>query len=203
MHKFFVIILTVFTIHVNGQSPFVVDQNASSIRWEGNYIIGGGHDGTVKIKSGELSLEGTSIKSAELIIDMNSIRNSDNKSTEDDDLDKHLKSPDFFAADQYSLAYFTFVSAKPPNPRAADGSLYVTGILTIKGISNTIHFPAKVSIEKLPAGKEAVNVSCEFTIDRTAWDITYQSLSYFANLKDGAISNDIKITVNLKFKNGC
>jgi polyisoprenoid-binding protein YceI len=62
--------------------------------------------------------------------------------------------------------------------------------LTIKGITKGISFPATL---KKVGSKYIANAS--FSIDRTKWDIRYGSSSFFDNLGNKAIKNEIEFVV--------
>lgn len=171
----------------------------SKLQWNGKPLVGGGHEGTIKFISGSITTSAAGlITQGEFVLDMNSIKNSDIKpESSAKDLEEHLKSEDFFAVAKYPRANFSILKVIP-EPSASDPQLVrVTGLLSIKGITNQIVFPATIN-----RNKESVNVKAELTIDRTKWDIIYNSKTIFSNLKDGFISDELKIVVDLKF-GGC
>jgi polyisoprenoid-binding protein YceI len=194
MYKFLTFLILVPFISF-AQTRYDLDQEASKMKWQGAYVIGGGHEGTVKVRPGFIMIEtGNKITKGEFIFDMTTIK-TEEEHNEGTDLDDHLRSADFFHVEKFPLGYFNFVSANP-SPSVSNLNQYnVTGILTLKSISNTIAFPATIYFE---AGSAIV--TADIIIDRTQWDIVYNSQSYFADLKDGAIANDIKVHVDLTFK---
>lgn len=168
-----------------------LDRTKSKLEWKGSNIVGGGHEGTLQLISGNLVMESNAIKKGDFTIDMNSMKSTDMKGQGATDLISHLKSGDFFSVEQFPQAFFSIVSVSPGK---SPGVLNVTGVLRIKGIANTITFPAEIKTSA--AGAQA---KAEVTIDRTKWEVTYQSKSIFSDLKDGAIADDIIITLNLIF----
>jgi len=100
----------------------------------------------------------------------------------------HLSSPDFFNTAEYASAVFNLHSISPND----DGSHTVSGDLTIKGITNEISFPATVS-----NADGTLTATAAFAIDRTKWDIKYGSGSFFDNLGDKAIYDDINFELSL------
>lgn len=67
------------------------------------------------------------------------------------------------------------------------------GNLTIKDITKNIGFPIDYKIEG-----NNVKVTAEpFTIDRTEWEIKYNSGKFFENLKDNLILDEIEISFEL------
>lgn len=173
----------------------------SKLQWIGKPLVGGGHEGTINFISGSITTSASGdITKGEFVLDMNTIRNTDMKPEDGHggkDLEDHLKSEDFFAVAKYPRANFSILKVIP-EPTASDAQrVRVTGLLSIKGITNQIMFPATIN-----RNKESVNVKAELTIDRTKWDIIYNSKTIFYDLKDGFISDEIKIVVDLKF-DGC
>lgn len=173
--------------------------------WKANYLFGGGHEGTLGIESGQLLLSPDGkIAKAEFTIDVNSLRNTDQKEEQSrKDLEEHLKSDDFFSTSRFPKAFFstTTISPKTATDLVAKGftkdssdHFSVTGYLAIKGVINAVTFPAAIHQE----GK-TIRVKAEISIDRTKWGITYQSKSIFSDLKDGVIEDEIKVLVDLEF----
>jgi polyisoprenoid-binding protein YceI len=100
----------------------------------------------------------------------------------------HLKSDDFFSVEKFNTSSFKITEAKSSN-----GTDYtISGNLTIKGITQKISFPAKVSV----AGKK-VTATGQITFDRTKFDIKFRSGSYFENLADKMIYDEVKLDVKL------
>jgi polyisoprenoid-binding protein YceI len=100
----------------------------------------------------------------------------------------HLKSDDFFSVEKFNTSSFKITEAKSSN-----GTDYtITGNLTIKGITQKISFPAKVSV----AGKK-VTATGQIKFDRTKFEIKYRSGSYFEDLADKMIYDEVKLDVKL------
>lgn len=171
----------------------------SRLQWIGKPLVGGGHEGTIKFISGSITTAASGlITQGEFVLDMNTIKNVDIKpESSAKDLEDHLKSEDFFAVAKYPRANFSILKVVP-EPTTSDAQrVRVTGLLSIKGITNQIAFPATINRDK-----ESVNVKAELTIDRTKWDIIYNSKTFFSTMKDGLISDEIKILLDLSFP-GC
>jgi polyisoprenoid-binding protein YceI len=172
----------------------------SKLMWMGKPIVGSGHEGTIQFVSGSITTSATEqIIQGELVVDMNTIKNTDMKPDDGGkDLEEHLKADDFFSVAKYPQANFSILKVTPDATYKATGRVKLTGLLTIKGITNQVEFFATAV-----GGKETVTVKGDLVIDRTKWDIIYQSKSIFTNLKDGIISDEIKLTIDLKFFPGC
>lgn len=175
-------------------------QKESKLSWTGKPIVGGGHEGTIDLVSGFIVLNPAGIPTGgELVADMNTIKNTDMKPDDGGkDLEDHLKSGDFFSVAKYPRATFSIVKVVPDPTYKTSGQVKITGLLTIKGIARPVEFAASTT-----SSPQNITVKGNLTIDRTKWDVTYQSKSIFKNLKDGIISDDINISVDLKFFIGC
>ncbi len=171
----------------------------STLQWSGKPLVGGGHEGTINFISGSITTSAAGdITQGEFVLDMNTIKNTDMKSDDGGNgLEEHLKGEDFFSVKKYPRANFSILRIIQESKTGDVQQVNVTGLLTIKRITNMITFPATITRKG-----ESANIKAEITIDRTKWDIIYNSKTFFANLKDGFISDEIKIVVDLKF-DGC
>lgn len=165
----------------------------SRITWKGEDITGGGHTGYLQLMSGQvLKRPDGSLVNGDFVIDMNSITNTDQaEEGARRSLEKHLKNEDFFATDKFPRGFFT-VTKIVPSPQA--NIYYITGDLTLKGIKHSINFPASIQLIN-----DTIFARAETTINRTKWGINHQSGSIFKSLKDGIISDHIKISLTLVF----
>lgn len=166
----------------------------STIQWKAGYVVGGGHEGTLRLVSGNLAADAAGKwVGGYFVIDMNTITITDLKEQEErNSLENHLKNDDFFAVPKHPRAYFTLTQAVAgTGPHA----FTISGKLSIKGIIRDISFPAT-----LETTGNQVKARATLTIDRTKWGINYQSGSIFSNLKDGIISDNIPVTLELVFK---
>ncbi len=179
-----------------------VDLAASQIRWIGSKVaVGSEHNGTVKLKSGELMLTGDQLTGGKFVIDMTSINNLDEKGEDKQKLEGHLKSADFFHVDSFPEAVFeiTSVEAAPQDTNTHR----ITGNLTMRGVTKSVTFPAKVEMQG-----NTIVAKANFAIDRTLWNVMYSSdknegwKKTEAKWKDKLISNEIKIDLNLVANKG-
>jgi polyisoprenoid-binding protein YceI len=82
---------------------YKLDDTASSLNWTGKYVSDGHtHTGTVKIKSGELTMSDNSNVNGTFIVDMKTIEVTDLQGDKKGYLAGHLNSADFFNTDKYS-----------------------------------------------------------------------------------------------------
>jgi len=170
-----------------------VNTTTSTMTWNAKKF-GGEHTGTVKIANGVLEVNGRKLVGGNFVVDMTTITDTDITNPEyNKKLTDHLKSEDFFSAEKHATSTFKITKAAPIAKAKAGAPNYtITGDLTIKGITNTITFPASVSI----SGKSAEAVAL-IELDRTKWDIKYRS-GMLGTAADKVIDDTFTIAVNLK-----
>lgn len=178
--------LTVNPVETNATYQAKVDE--SSVAWTATKVVSGGHSGTVKISEGSLDINGNKLKGGSFTIDMTTIENTDLSGEWKAKLEGHLKSDDFFAVETYQTATLKITSASSKGA----GKFDVTADITIKGKTESITFPATVSVDG-----DQVTATAKLTIDRTKFDVRYGSNSFFDNLGDKAISDEFTLDVNL------
>jgi polyisoprenoid-binding protein YceI len=166
----------------------------SFVNWKGMHVMGGnGHQGYIKPLTGTLAFDGNgSIAGGYFELDMNTITITDRKDTSSDNgLVSHLKDPDFFDVKKYPRGTFQLTKAiKVSN----DSSYYITGQLTLRAITQEIHFPATI----VRNGEDIV-ATASLTIDRTKWGITYQSGSVWGLVKDELLEDRVPVSLALRF----
>lgn len=166
---------------------YLVNSETSSIEWKG-FKPTGSHNGVINIESGSLEMVESNIVSGTFTINMASIVVKDIPSDDKKNgkLLGHLNSPDFFDVENHPEATFTVTGTEE-----IDGKTMLSGNLAIKEIENNITFP--VTITKGENG--AVLTSETFSIDRSKWDVKYGSKSFFDNLGDKFINDDIELKI--------
>jgi len=186
-------------------TKFTVNTSESLVEWIGTKVSGY-HTGTVKLKSGELTVSNGEITSGTFVLDMNSIVASGPDRVGEkanSKLTTHLHSPDFFDVNKFAEATFVITGVKQN-----DGSVKVvddqrgeklnkykitnpthsiSGNLTVKGLEKNIEFPAEITVSN-----ESVEARAKFNIDRKLWDITY------TGQPDDLIRDEIHIGIYLK-----
>lgn len=148
------------------------------------------HNGLIKLKQGEYIVENGKLVGGNFLIDMNSIADMDMENEEMiGKLVNHLKSNDFFSVDSFPLG--KFIITKIEEISDDKFSHQITGDLTLKSITHPITFKAKINV-----GEGVVSASSEqFFINRTLWNINYQSKTVFTELKDKFINDEIGIQI--------
>lgn len=176
-------------VDVAGAATYTADASASTIAWKGTAPTKS-HNGTISVSEGSLAMDGGKLTGGNFIIDMNSIVCLDIENEEyNGKLVGHLKSADFFDVENNSFSAFAITGVEDK-----EGKTMVKGNLTMKGIKKNIEFPATLSVEG-----DAVSFTSEaFTIDRTEWDIKYNSGKFFEDLKDKLINDNIELSFTVK-----
>ena len=103
----------------------------------------------------------------------------------------HLHSDDFFSIEKNPTSTLKITKVAP----GKDGKMEITGDLTIKGITpkdKKVTFPAEVHVTK-----EGVHAAGTMTVDRTAYNIKYNSLKFFSSIGDKAIADTFTVTFDL------
>lgn len=179
---------------------YAVNLETSKVDWKAFHKGGfAPRWGTLAIKSGEVSVEGTELTAGDFVIDMNSLKVDPASVTEKDkkytDLEGHLKNADFFDVEKNPTADFkiTKVAAlEAPAANAVEGAnKTVSGNLTLKGKALNVSFPAKVSVVDGTA-----TIQAKFTVNRADWDIKFGTSE--ADPAEWMISKDIEIGIDVK-----
>ena len=176
----------------SAQGQFNADTEASILNWKG-FKPTGDHYGTVKVKEGFFTVKDKQVVSGEFEIDMTSIVNldMDADSEYNTKLVNHLKGDDFFSVQKYPVASFKISKTEIKGDKTL-----ITGDLSIKGKTHSVSFLASVKNE----GKNLYVKSETFKIDRSKWDVKHQSKSFFADLGDKFIYDDIELSFEVTAK---
>lgn len=166
---------------------FTVNNASSKVSWKGSFVTGTkSHTGTIAIKSGEGLFENGVVKSATLIFDMNSIKDNDGSAK----LEDHLKSDDFFNASMYPDATLNTISIST----TTKVDVYnVKANLTIRDVTKEISFP--LGIKTMSNG--TVSATGKITFNRADFNVKYGSKSFFKNLGDKVIKDEIELNVDV------
>ena len=168
----------------------------SYLKWRGfKTYVASEHIGTIGVQSGTFAMAGDQLVGGTVTIDMNSIVDVDIKDEgKRGYLEGHLKSDAFFYVDSFPTAVFEIVEVRE---EAAEATPYVVvGNLTIRGITNSIEFPANVFVEEGSVRLEAP----AFSIDRTKWNVKYHDsddATIAETLKENLIDHSIELTINV------
>lgn len=181
-------LILVFSIALSTNAQtFNVNPDASKITWRGEKVTGS-HVGTIKILSGSMTFDKDALVGGEFIIDLNSMNCTDLEGEYKKNLENHLKSPDFFDAENHPTAKFEITSVS-----MQEDKYRVRGYLTIKDITKSQELKVTITEE----GKIKV-ASGEMTIDRAKYNMKFNSGSFFDDLGDKLIYDDFTLTFNVK-----
>ena len=175
---------------------FSLDVESSSMEWIGEKV-GGKHDGNITISYGNVSrylkTDSTEVISGEFIIDMTSIVNNDIVSeVKNKYLVDHLNSPDFFDVEKFKNATLKIVKNNLFINQDSLHNTMITAEITIKGITQEIEFPAKITFSN-----DIATAQGTINIDRTLFNIKYKSKSYFPDIGDKFIYDNFILNFNI------
>jgi polyisoprenoid-binding protein YceI len=179
------VLLLAGTLSVAAQKAEINLTN-SLVKWTGNKV-GGSHNGAIKIKSGSFEFKNGNIVSGNVVMDMNSITDTDLiDEGYNQKLVGHLKSDDFFGVEKFPTSTFQVTKAT----QFVNGKATLSGVLTIKGKSENI---------VVDVTKKDNSYSAQLKVDRSKFDVRYGSNSFFDNLGDKAIEDIFILDIQLVF----
>ena len=177
---------------------YMVNTAESNILWEGSKVTGT-HNGDMKLKSGELSMNGGKITGGNFTIDMKSINVLDLEGGQKAGLEGHLKgtgdaekTDHFFNVNKYPEGKFEITKATQLL-NDENANVILSGNLTLRDVTKEVRFKAKMGTMD---NKVTVKTP-SFTINRTEWGINYGSASLTDGLKDKAINDNIGLQIIL------
>lgn len=180
--------LMAFTLNLK-EEKYTVDVEKSSMEWLCKKI-GGQHNGKVKIKEGSLVFDGNNLKGGSFTMDMTTITDldsPDNKRLIDD-----ILSNNFFDITKFPTSTFVITKVTP----AGADQVNITGNLTVKGITKPVSFSSSVKKEK----NVVVAVANGVRVDRTKFDITFRSATFFSAIGNRAVDDEFELTITLLAK---
>lgn len=175
------------SLHVGNEKYVAIDTKESVVTWKGSNSFGT-HTGYVYLSKGELMMENGQLTGGTVEVDMNTIEDEGHGSNSG--LIDHLKDPDFFDVKKFPFSTFDITGVV-----SHGGNMAVTGNLTIKGITHPVGFPVTWEVKD-----GIIQANGRLVIDRTKWDIRYQSGKFFDGLKDKVISDDIEFQMKIVAK---
>jgi polyisoprenoid-binding protein YceI len=175
---------------------YTVSPESSIVNWAGQkpLIDGYVNSGSIAVTSGDI-LVGQGLASGSFTIDMNtlSVSNTPTKPGKESALEEHLMSEGWFNVAEYPEATFKITQV---TERADSNTTFmydVTGELTMKGVTDTLTFPALIYQDM----DGVVYTSAELEFDRTKWGVTAGSGSFFDNLADNVVDDMVALSFKL------
>lgn len=183
---------------------YKVDAAGSKIEWLGSKPTGDSHNGTINLTGGELTIDANKVlNGGKFVIDMNTIKVLDVTDPQKNaGLVAHLsgtgddaaKADDFFNVKKYPTGEFAITGVKEATEadkaNLKEATHMITGNLTLKGITKSISFPAKVTVSE-----KGVEAYSEMNFDRTEWNIKFNSDEM---IKDKFINKNINLKLTIK-----
>lgn len=180
-------------------ATYTVNGDNSSIKWTG-YHKGGMNPrfGTVKA-TGTLSAEDGNLTAGSLSSDMNTLVTdptavAESEGKKSTDLDRHLKTADFFDIEKYPNVTFEITKvedlAAGTETKTEGANKTVSGNLTIKDKTVNVSFPAKVEVTDAQT-----TIASKFTINRQDWGLTYGTEE--GDPKDWMISQEVDLDLTI------
>lgn len=179
----FISITGLFFISAGAQEKYTAVAEKTTLAWTGEKVTGQ-HSGTIKLKSGWLTLKDNKIVAGEFNIDMTTLKDSESNER----LEGHLKSGDFFDVANFPVSTLVIKESTPFDK----GIGVAKGTLTIKGVTNPVEI--KTTMQKKDDG---VWFFTNIDVDRTKYNVRYGSGSFFDNLGDKTIYDDFRLKVSL------
>ena len=169
---------------------YVMDNDNSSIKWTGRELSTKSHYGSLQMKNGSLTVNTDGTVNGIIKIDMTTIDCEDLQGRSKASLERHLRSDDFFSVESHPIATLTF---KSEGGIGAGNKLAFNGDLEIKGISHPISFESEVK-----SVDPKVTALVDMTFDRSKYNVRFRSGTFFQNLGDKLIYDDIEISVDIR-----
>ena len=181
----FTLILTAFAF--SQAQSLTANQSQSNIRWYGEELTGKTHFGNLSFRQGQIDLQDGVITAGNFVVNMSSLTVEDLSGGGKARLERHLKSDDFFSIEKHPEA-----TLKITQKAKVDGEIQqLYGELTIKGIKHPIDFTMTLGDNKTALAK--------MTFDRSKYNVRFRSGSFFENLGDKLILDDIRMEVYLQW----
>ena len=162
-----------------------LDIESSNLKWTGKKITNSSHYGSLKFKSGEVKFSNGIIESGKFVVDMTTINVEDIEGRGKSRLEGHLKGDDFFSVEDFKEATLVINSSSKNGD-----SIKVMGTLTIKDLNSDVEFDMN---------KSGDGWTADLTFDRSKHNVRFRSGSFFENLGDNLILDDIELNAKLSF----
>ena len=159
----------------------------SYLRWYGEELTGKTHFGNLSFKKAQINLQDGVITSGNFLVNMTSLTVEDLSGGGKVKLTRHLKSDDFFSVEKHPEAILTITQ----KAKVENGVQSLVGELTIKGIHHPVEFTMTLGDNN--------SANAQLTFDRSKYEVRFRSGSFFENLGDKLILDDIKLEANLQW----
>lgn len=168
-----------------------IDTTHTEVQFKVKHLVISTVTGFFKKFNGSVESNGDDFDGAEtsFSLDVNSI------DTNQADRDAHLKSPDFFAAEQYPSVDFNGILKK------VSGNLYkLTGELTMRGTTKTVELSAEHGgIMVDPWGNTKAGFEINGKINRKDFGLNWNALTEAGGM---VVSEEVKLHLNVELAKG-
>ena len=167
---------------------YMLTKVESVIIWTAKKINGSGHTGTISTTNGKMKVMDGEIKGGIMTIDMNTFTCTDLEGEDKEGFESHLKSEDFLDVEKFPTSDIKIISVSKQE------DILISQIkLQMHGSTVEYETPILIKEKNLEDGTIAYEISGELEIDRTKHKINYGSGSFFDNLGDRAINDNVHI----------
>ncbi len=170
------------------KTKWVVDPTHSEILFKVKHLMITNVKGEFRKFKGEVLSSGNSFSDAKIMVSIDAA----SVFTNNNDRDTHLKSGDFFDVENHKELSFSSTGLK----KVDDETYKLTGLLTIKGISNEVTLDVEFGgINKDPWGNEKAGFSVSGKFNRKDW-----GLNWNAALETGGVlvSDEVRLNAEVQ-----
>ncbi|MBG9375448.1 polyisoprenoid-binding protein [Panacibacter sp. DH6] len=181
--------ITLFSTALFAQTTWNVDNAHSNVKFTVTHLVISEVEGYFKNFKGSITSNNADFNDAsvDFSVDINSI-NTDNENR-----DKHLKSDDFFNAEQYPNMTFKSTSFK----KVSGNKYKLTGNLTIRNITKTVTFDVTYGgTVKDPWGNIKVGFKATTVINRFDYNLKWNTVTEAGG---AVVGKDVTIDLKLEF----
>jgi polyisoprenoid-binding protein YceI len=170
-------------------TKWVVDPSHSELQFKVKHLVISTVTGAFKVFDGEIHSSEDSFEGAEVSFkaDINSV------DTGNEQRDGHLKSADFFHAEEHPTMHFKSTQVT----KTDDSHLNITGELTIRGVSQQVAFDVEFGgIAKDPWGNTRAGFEINGKINRKDFGLMWSAVTEAGG---AVVSDEVRIHGNVEF----
>lgn len=165
---------------------YTMNPEQSTIEWLGRKA-GMKEKGTVPVRVCTFSVRDGQLLDGTLVVEMSGIKATSQEGQAARELGQHLRSEDFFHVAEFPTAAYTITSSRADGR----GNLQLMGKLNVKGITKEVEAVLRF------ASANPVVASVNFEFDRADFDVRFGSGSFFDDLGDNLIADEVSMRMAL------
>ena len=178
------------------QSEYTIDISQSAVGWSAGKprLPGYINTGTLALSEGTILVEEAMV-SGEFVFDMTKLAVTDTPMSVglETELADVLKEEAWFDVVAYPTATFEITEVRERENSETTFIYDVTGTLTLKGVADTVTFPALIFLDE----NGLLRISASFTFDRTKFGVTALSGTFFSDLGEAVVDDMVQISLNV------